>query len=263
MSCLGCQAALKRLEAQSLPPLAEPCPDGQKHGYMYLGPHDWGMDESLHLCGHGDRSRQPHVCRKLPNEWYFNTSCAVSRLVSAVRVGEGMGLMWVSRCGVRRSRGERETAGTMAGSWKAATLPRALTVQVCKRRCRQACAVCWLRFAWIRRFSQRWRLALIQTVVMLATLEILGLTLLGVDCWHLLIRTTLTVVAVGADCSVDDSRSKLDLHIKLAQKGQVTSSPLSSMLWHDFFLSVSLCVCVRGSDAALSGSGGVHVHGAR
>mmetsp|Transcript_45745 Transcript_45745/g.108416 ORF Transcript_45745/g.108416 Transcript_45745/m.108416 type:complete len:1782 (-) Transcript_45745:139-5484(-) len=120
------KAALKRLEAQSLPPLAEPCPDGQKHGYMYLGPHDWGMDESLHLCGHGDRSRQPHVCRKLPNEWYFNTSCAV-----AGREGD---------CG--------HHGWFMEGGYIASCTD-------------------------------------------------------------------------GADCSVDDSRSKLDLHIKLAQKGQV------------------------------------------
>eukprot|EP00286_Rhodomonas_abbreviata_P025551 CAMPEP_0181300836 /NCGR_PEP_ID=MMETSP1101-20121128/7101_1 /TAXON_ID=46948 /ORGANISM="Rhodomonas abbreviata, Strain Caron Lab Isolate" /LENGTH=1721 /DNA_ID=CAMNT_0023406097 /DNA_START=152 /DNA_END=5313 /DNA_ORIENTATION=+ len=77
--------ALKRLEAQSLPALPAACEAGTRGGYVYLGANDWGADESLHLCGYGDRTRQHGVCNKLPADplsnspsgWYFNTSCKV------------------------------------------------------------------------------------------------------------------------------------------------------------------------------------------
>ena len=45
-------------------PLA--CPAGQRGGYLILGEDDWGADESLHMCGFGDRSSQSAVCKKLP-----------------------------------------------------------------------------------------------------------------------------------------------------------------------------------------------------
>ena len=62
------------------PPL---CAAGSKNGYLALGEDDWGLDETLHMCGYGDRTSQPAVCKKLPAKpafgnpsgWFFNTTC--------------------------------------------------------------------------------------------------------------------------------------------------------------------------------------------